>query len=142
MPTTATINATAAATPPIAKRVMSRVEAARTRSKTKPIAMSTSAPTHSASFKPSPGISRWMARKTPRIDPMVFQAYTRPMDRSPKPERNSVTVNSGKVVPAKNAAGIMINREIPAVPRLNSTYPPSVCESAAISQPTHSKALA
>ena len=45
---------------------------------------------------------------------------TRPMARSPCPARSSATVNSGRVVPAKNAAGSMMAMAMVAVPRLNS----------------------
>jgi len=61
-----------------------------------------------------------MAAKTPTMAPTVFQAYTRPIDRSPWPARSKVTVKSGRVVPAKKAAGSMMAMAMLAVPKLKS----------------------
>ena len=75
------------------------------------MAMSITAPATSIAFTPIIGSSTIPPTTTPTIEPSVFQAYTRPMAASPEPERISVRVMSGRVMPAQNVAGSMMARQ-------------------------------
>ena len=76
------------------------------------MAMSSPAAASSIPCRPISGSSTSPPSPTPTIDPSVFQPYTAPIARSPKPAPTSVRVSSGRVMPAQNVAGSMIARQI------------------------------
>ena len=69
---------------------------------------------------PINGMRTCTISSTPMMAPSVLVAYTRPICFSPPPRRNSARVKSGKVMPAKKAAGNITSNEITALPALNS----------------------
>lgn len=68
---------------------------------------------------PSAGTRTWVISSTPAMAPTVLAAYSRPIEASPPPPRSRARLNSGRVVPAKNAAGSITAMATPALPSRN-----------------------
>ena len=113
-PSTSTNAATAARTMPPTRRGASSPRACA--SSQKPSSTSTAAASMIPARTPASGTSTCTISSTPAIAPRVLAAYNRPIAASPAPPRSSARVNSGRVMPAKNAAGSITAIAITALP--------------------------